>query len=79
METGGELKTGFKNRVSNSRQFLVYKNANSSVTEVCFLPTSKAFKKEATTRCGDANLKPVAGGMDPCGSATTPGYLICVP
>jgi prepilin-type N-terminal cleavage/methylation domain-containing protein len=76
METGGEFKNGFVSRVQNTRKIAVMHAAGSSVTYVCFVPTSKAFKKEAASRCTGTTPPTATSPVTPC---TSGSEMICVP
>ncbi len=65
-----ELKTTFVNRVTDSTYnplFIYNKGEQGDSTYVCFEPKSKAFLKDATDRCVDANgsglPSDIAGGV----------------
>jgi len=72
-----ELKVTFFNRIFNTTYnplFIYNRGTTGDSTYVCFVPKSKAFITEATTRCEDANGSGMPADIDAATRA-----IICTP
>jgi prepilin-type N-terminal cleavage/methylation domain-containing protein len=58
LETTGEVKSGFTNRLVQDDAVSIFKEGTTNATMyACFMPTSLAFKQEAADNCNDGTTE----------------------
>ncbi|HYD34562.1 MAG TPA: type II secretion system protein [Vitreimonas sp.] len=68
LESTGEVKSGFINRLIQDDQIKIFKDDTTNATMyACFVPTSLAFQQEAMDNCNDGTTPDEGEGtVDPC-------------